>query len=176
MNEENDMTRTAEEIRDDDGPHPNGDGLAKIPHPIDRALTALDEATMLLVVSGKPTRFAEIQRLSSLAHQLAGLRPAAGVDDVGGMGDEYGGNFYNGVGNIGAVLPMAPRRGFNDGVDLNREIVMMAQNFLKTYAETERLKATKATPDVRLDAVVELSELMALRAKLVLDTNDPVPE
>src|SRR5665213_3118379 len=59
-------------------------------HPIDRALGALDEAVALLITSGKPTRFAEIQRLTTLAHQLSCLRPAAGVDEVVDGGDGMG--------------------------------------------------------------------------------------
>ena len=67
------------------------------PHPIDRALTALDDAVTLLVVSGKPTRFAEIARLTTLAQQLQLLRPAAGVDDVGGVGDDGGMGYGGGI-------------------------------------------------------------------------------
>lgn len=155
------------------------------PHPIDRALIALDDAVTLLVASGKPTRFAEIARLTTLAQQLQLLRPAAGVDDAvgddgNGMGHGGGIVMMNGA-NLGGLVAAPPRR-FNDTADLSREMLMLAQSFLKSYAETEKVKADAQAArnqlpiDVRIDVVAELTELMILRNKLVLDNAAPVPE
>ena len=157
------------------------------PHPIDRALAALDDAVTLLVASGKPTRFAEIARLTTLAQQLQLLRPAGGVDDVGGVGDDGNGMGYDGGiammngANLGGLVAAPPRR-FNDTADLSREMLMLAQSFLKSYAETEKVKADAQAArnqlpiDVRIDVVAELTELMILRNKLALDGVEPVPE
>lgn len=142
------------------------------PHPIDRALLALDEAVALLIASGKPSRFAEVYSLTTLAHQLQLLRPAAGVDDVELEGDEDGD-----IGMGMAPPVMLPNRigrrrrigGFNDGADLNREMIMMAQGFLKTYQDIEKAKASRPTPDVRINEVTELAELMQLRLQLMRD-------
>lgn len=150
------------------------DAIVPVIHPIDRALGALDEALALLITSGKPSRFAEILRLTNLAHQLQCLRPAGGVDDV--MDDDVGIYGMNGGINpaVGGVAVGVPRR-FNDAVDLNREIIMVAQNFLKSYLETEKLKATKPAPDVRLAEVGELMELTELRLRLMKE-DQPVPQ
>ena len=147
--------------------------LAK-PHPVDIALTALGEVAAELLASGKPSRFAELQNVTAIAMQIQRLRPMAGIGDVFGENDEDG---AGGVG-FGVVQqpngvwhgqrrhlhhPVAP---FNDGADLNREIIMLAQNFLTQYAEAEKKKASKPDPDVRLNEVTELAELYMLRLKL----------
>ena len=166
------IARVVEEPVVEERPKPAA--LAPVMHPIDRALGALDEAVALLVTSGKRTRFAEILALSNLASQLQFLRPAAGVDDVP---DAYNDGFGVGGVNVGmnmmngAVMPMRPAR-FNDAVDLNREMIMVAQSFLKSYLETEKIKASKPAPDVRLNEVGELAELMELRMKLAQDGQD----
>jgi hypothetical protein len=131
--------------------------LAEVPlmHPIDRALSALDEAVALLVTSGKPSRFAEIRTLSSLAAKLARLRPAAGVDDV--PFDEEGDGEFE-PNRIGRFRP-------NDAVDLNREIIMIAQQMVKVYADTQKPKPVEF--ESRINATMELADLMRLRVQLV---------
>ncbi len=148
------------------------DPLAVREHPIDRALAALSEATVLALASSKPSRFVEAGTLTTLAHQLQQLRPANGIADLGMDDDEDG--------DIGMGPPiMMPnrigrmRRGrFNDGADLNREMIMMAQGFLKTYQEIEKTKASRPAPDVRLNEVTELAELMQLRMQLMREGAD----
>jgi len=145
-------------------------------HPIDRALTALGEATAALLTSGRRSRFAEAQALASLAHKLQQLRPAAGVDDAGPDNEDEGDG--NVIGEPYAVMPArrmanpGRRVGYNDAVDLNREIIMIAQGFLKSYMETEKLKAGKPLPETRITAVLELADLMRLRMQLMKEAQD----
>jgi hypothetical protein len=140
--------------------------LAK-PHPVDIALTALGEVAAELLASGKPSRFAELQNVTAIAMQIQRLRPIAGIGDVFGENGEDGeGGHFRVVHNPIGVWQghRAPR--FNDGADLYREIIMLAQNFLTQYAEAEKKKASKPDPDVRLNEVTELAELYMLRLKL----------
>jgi hypothetical protein len=150
------------------------DSLTVREHPIDRALAALSEATVLALASSKPSRFVEAGTLTTLAHQLQQLRPASGIADLG-MDDDDG--------DIGMGPPMmmpriGRRRGgnFHDVGDLNREMIMMAQGFLKTYQDIEKAKANRPVPDVRLDQVTELAELMQLRMQLMREGADLPPE
>jgi len=164
---------------------PNGPPLPPLPplppapltlreHPIDRALAALGEAAIMVIATGKPSRFAEVHMLTSIAHQLQQLRPAAGVDDVGLGGDDEDNEMMDNGPPM--MLPRIGRRrrmgGFNDGADLNREIIMMAQGFLKSYQEAEKLKASRPAPDVRIDQVTELADLMTLRMQLMREGVD----
>jgi hypothetical protein len=100
-------------------------------HPIDRALSNLDEAVALLVTSGRPSRFSEIRRLSQIASDLARLRPAAGVDDVELEDEDYD------------DLPMPRRRRrfapINDAVDMQREL-----GDLIAYLDTPRSRRALA--------------------------------
>jgi hypothetical protein len=133
--------------------------------PIDRALVAISDAVSDCLASGKPSRFAEITSLARIAGQLQQRQPMANVDDfVCDNGDVGVGQF---------PLPLAPR--FNDGADLTREIVMLAQNYFKSYMEAEQRKASKIEPDTRIDEALELTELTALRARMAKD-GESVPE
>jgi hypothetical protein len=142
-------------------------------HPIDRALAALGDAISLALASDKPSKFAEIGRLTSIANKLGALRPARGVDDVQHV-EEYeadGGGVM--MANPG---PMPLGRRFNDGADLNREMIMLAQGFLREYADIEKMKASRPVADGRLLEVSELSELYELRAKLALQNQQVPPQ
>jgi len=142
--------------------------LSTAPHSIDRALAALSEAISELLASGKSSRFAEIADLAKTAYRLQQRRPASGVENVHGMADdddEYGG--LN-------VMPVRRAR-FNDGADLNREIIMLAQGFLKSYMEIEQNKASKPEPDVRLNVVMEMADLIRLRTTMAKD-GEPIPD
>lgn len=135
------------------------------PHPIDIALAALSEVAADLLASGKPSRFAELQNVTTIAMTIQQLRPMTGVDNADIMGD----------GVFGAPLCQPiHHRPYNDGADLNREIIMLAQSFLAQYAEAEKKKAERPDPDVRLNEVGELAELFNLRLKLAL-ADQPVP-
>lgn len=144
------------------------------PHPIDAALAALSEAVSDLLVSDRSSRFGEINSLTTIAMHLQRLRPGVGVDDVDPREDEFG--------DIVAHRPVMMQRrrnpapAFNDGADLNREIIMLAQTFLAQYVEAEKKKADKPDPDVRLDEVTELAELFGLRLKLAVADQDIPPE
>ena len=106
------------------------------PHPVDVALAALSEMSVELLASGKLSRFAELQSVTQIAMQIQRLRPMAGVEDAMGVDDENGVVYGGGI--IGRIQhPIAAIRGhnvprFNDGADLNREIIMLAQSFLTT--------------------------------------------
>jgi len=141
-------------------------GPAPKPHPVDVALAALSELAADLLASGKPSRFAELQNVTTIAMTIQQLRPMTGVDDADIVRD----------GVFGAPLgqPIHHRRPYNDGADLNREIIMLAQSFLAQYAEAEKKKAERPDPDVRLNEVGELAELFNLRLKLAL-ADQPVP-
>jgi len=137
------------------------------PHPVDIALAALSELAAGLIASGKPSRFAELQNVTGIAMTIQRLRPMGGVEDVF---DDLAPGAAMGGGFIGQAIGHQRGVRFNDGADLNREIIMLAQNFLATYAEAEKKKAaekaSRPEPDVRLDEVTELSELFMLRLKL----------
>lgn len=155
--------------------------LLKVPppapeqHPIDRALAAIGDAISLALASDKPSKFAEIGRLTNIAHKLGALRPARGVDgvhaDAGAPYDEYGDN--------GAVMGgpnLLPVRPYNEGADINRQMIMLAQGFLREYAEIEKAKLNKPPiAEGRLLEVTELSELFELRIKLSAE-KQAVPE
>jgi hypothetical protein len=130
-------------------------------NPIERALAALDEAVAGLAASGEPTRFAKIGVIIRAAQQLAQLR-ATRVEDLG---------FDDGIneGGIGMMVQPRPIRPFNDAVDLNREIVMLAQGFLKN--EQQR-RDSRPEPDTRFDEATELSELLNIKQKF----GDVVPK
>lgn len=136
------------------------------PHPIDIALAALSEVATDLLASGKPSRFAELQNVTTIAMTIQQLRPMIGVDDADIMGD---GVFGAPLGQP-IIVNRRARPPYNDGADLNREIIMLAQNFLATYMEAEKKKAaekaSRPEPDVRLDEVTEMAELFTLRLKL----------
>jgi hypothetical protein len=135
------------------------------PHPVDIALSALSEVATELLASGKASRFAELQSVTTIALQIQRLRPMAGVDEaIIDDGDENVG-YRNGVMRRNPIRVQQGMQ-FNDGADLNREIIMLAQNFLAQYAEAEKKKASKPDPDVRLNEVTELAELFMLRLKL----------
>jgi hypothetical protein len=96
------------------------------PHPIDRALSALDEAVALLVTSGSPSRFKQIRSLSTLAAKLAHLRPAQGVDDIDPEDEDE--VDFDGIPRRGIRRPRV-----NDAVDMNREMLMIAQQMVNDY-------------------------------------------
>lgn len=157
---------------DDTTPAP---ALTLAEHPIDRALTALSEAVALSLAGRSPSRFAEASRLTTLAHQLQGLRPAAGVADVGLDDDDHEGNA--GGPNIMMPNPLPRAYRFNDGADLQREVLMIAQGFLKQYADIEKAKAAKPQTDSRLTEVMELTSLVELRIKIETEQDTKsVPE
>lgn len=137
------------------------------PGPIDVAVSALSEAAAELLASARPSRFAEIQSIAVIAMQLQRMRPGIGVDDLGD---------YEPGDGMQAMPARHHRRGvpvgFNDGADLNREILMLAQTFLAQYAEAEKKRADRPDPDVRLNEVGELAELYGLRLKLALADQD----
>jgi hypothetical protein len=64
---------------------------------------------------------------------------------------------------------------FNDGADLNRELLMLVQGFAEKYLEVERAKAKRPTLESRIDVASELAELMGLRLHLLQD-GQPVPD
>ena len=147
------------------------------PHPIDVALAALGQFATELLASGKPSRFAEMQMVASIAQHIQRLRPAAGVDDV-----DLNDAAFDGYDALGVMMPNPVRRrqggirmapAFNDTADLNTQILMMAQSFLEKYADIEKLKA-KPGPS-RMTEVMELSELMGLRSRLREEKED-VPD
>src|SRR5579883_873794 len=145
-------------------------------HPIDRALAAIAEAVMLALASKRPSRFSEAEALSRLESRLQRLRPAKSIADVED-GVKRADDDEEDMGADGEDFPNAapylPRRRFNDAADLNREILMLAQGFFSQYMEVERLKVA-ATPDVRLNEVLELAALVELRLKLMKE-GQPVP-
>jgi hypothetical protein len=128
------------------------------PQPVDVALAALSEMAAELLASGRPSRFVELRNVIAIAQNVQRLRSVAGVDDV---------EFDGGEDNM-LHVPVRARhgRGWNDGADLSREIVMLWQNFLTQFAEVEKRKADRPDPDVRLAEVSELAELYMLRLKL----------
>jgi hypothetical protein len=138
------------------------------PHPIDVALAALSQFTMDLLASGRVSRFAELQRVGNVAMQVQQLRPVAGVDDVQPFDDGQ---------NIMAGQPIMMRRhaamGFNDGADLNREVIMLAQKFFEEYTKTLSKKETKS--DSRMSEVMELSDLVGLRSRL-RENKEEIPD
>jgi hypothetical protein len=150
-------------------------------HPIDIALAALTEFAAETLVSGRPSRFAELQRVITIAAHVQALRVPTSVEDADNKMFE-GGNVGGMIGGFGDGLPMPEppmhryvHRGvrFNDGADLNREIIMVAQQYLAHTLDAEK---KKTVPDNRLDAVAELAKLIELRAKLVLADQDVPPE
>jgi hypothetical protein len=134
-------------------------------HPIDRALAAISEAVAELLTSGRPSRFSEIHTLTRIAFDLQRLRPASGVEGVPLLRD----------GDDDDVGYPRPIRRFNEAFDFNREILAMAQGFLKNYLDVEKSKASKPAPDVRLGEAAELSQLTELRLRLMKE-EQPVPE
>jgi hypothetical protein len=135
------------------------------PHPVDRALSALDEAVALLVTSGRPSRFSEIHRLSRLASELARLRPAAGVDDV--EPEDEGEMDGHPMPRRLRGLPRA-----NDAVDMQRELMMIAQQMIKVYADQQK---TRVVPETRINQTIECGNLMRLRVQLMKE-DQLVPE
>jgi hypothetical protein len=146
--------------------------LTTKPHPLDAALAALSEAAAELLAGDRPSRFGELQTLARIASAIQRLRPGIGVDDVLQEQEEEDAPW---VGRFGPVIGRHRVVPFNDGVDLNREIIMVAQKFFDKYIETEQLKAKRPSFESRLDVVTELSELMALRLRL-MNENQPVHE
>jgi hypothetical protein len=143
--------------------------LAVVIHPIDRALAAISDAIADLLTSNKPSRFAEIGELARTACKLHRQRHAGSVDEVDDMAEDGDGNY----GNFAPPVMMHPRR-FNDAVDLNRELVMIAQGFIKNYLEVEQRKMSKIE-ESRLNIVTELTELTALRVRMLKD-DEAIPE
>jgi len=141
------------------------------PHPIDVALEALSQFTTDLLASGRVSRFAELQRVGNVAMQVQQLRPAAGVDDVQPLDDGanivVGGPLYHHRMHRGQAF------GFNDGADLNREIIMLAQKFFEEYTKTLSKKETKS--DSRMSEVMELSDLVGLRSRL-RENEEEIPD
>lgn len=140
-------------------------------HPIDRALVAISDAITDLLASVKPSRFAKIVALASTAGQLQRQRLAASVEDVGlddgnVDDDDFVGNNFGPEPRFPLRQMRLPR--FNDGADISREILMLAQGFLKSYMEVEQRKVV-ARPDTRLNEVMELSELTLLRVRMMKD-------
>jgi hypothetical protein len=146
--------------------------LSPVVNPLDRALAAISDAITDLLTSNQPGRFAKIATLAKTACQLQRQRPAANVDEV--LADDGGDDEVNDFG-FNPRQAVMPRRGFNDGADLTREIVMLGQNVLKSYMEAEQKKASQPKPDTRLNEVMELSELTLLRVRMMKD-DQPVPE
>jgi hypothetical protein len=134
--------------------------LVPVLHPIDRALAAISDAMSDVLVGGKSSRFAEVVELARIAHKLQQRRHVTDLDE-GGIGINVAG---------GAVVPR-----FNDGVDISREILMLVQGFLKNYMEVEHRKVSKPDPDTRLNEVMELAELTALRIRMLKD-DEQVPD
>lgn len=141
------------------------EGVAIRISPIDRALAAIAEAMTELLDGNKPSRFAETHELSSIARKLQNRRHATGVDDVLGEQEDEDDDMFPRIAN--------PRR-FNDAADLSREMLMLAQGFMKEYTEIERLKIAKPTPETRLAEVSELAGLIELRLKIIL-AGEPMP-
>ena len=124
-----------------------------------------------MLASGKHSRFAEVQTISATALYVQQLRPAAGVADIHLPVEDDGGVIG---GPVMFRNPIGVRHGrWNDGADLNTQLLMMAQTFLDKYADIEKLKA-KPTGS-RMGEVVELSELMGLRSQL-RENKEDVPD
>jgi hypothetical protein len=142
------------------------------PNPIDAALAALGEVAAELIASGRPGRFAELQRLSAVAQQVQLLRPPESlrVEDMG-LDPEVDGALHGAPIMMGN--PMAIRGGrWNDAADINTQMIMIAQEFLKKYADAE---LAKKAADSRMSAVAELETLMGLRRSLA-ENKEQVPE
>lgn len=120
------------------------------PHPIDVALAALSEIAADLLAGDRPSRFAEVQRVTAVALQVQRLRTAT---DVNGAFEalQAAAPLYDGV-NYGAVMQRP---------DLNRELVMAVQTFF------DQQQGGKTAS--------ELSDLMALRSRIRKDEGE-VPE
>lgn len=155
------------------------------PHPIDVALAALSEYAAEVLTGDRPNRFAELQTIMQVSMAVQRLKPPeiAGVADMG-MGEFGDDGFGVGGVNFGAPVmahnPIHVRRGhiprWNDGADMQTQMMMMAQNFLKEYTAIEKAKASKPDPDVRLNEVSELAELFMLRLKLAGADQEVPPE
>jgi hypothetical protein len=130
------------------------------PHPIDLALAALSQLAAELLTGNRPSRFAELHTVSQIAVHIQRLRPDPSLGDMG-----LGVDAPMHAPNPGYVIQPGRRMAaFNDGVDLNREIVMLGQSFLEKFMELEKAKTKPA--DSRLREVTELSELIDLRTRI----------
>jgi hypothetical protein len=146
--------------------------LVPVLHPIDRALAAISDAMSDVLVGGKSSRFAEVVALARIAHKLQQRRHVTSLDEVNN--GDVGGVDVNvaGVVDPNRILHV-PR--FNDGADISREILMLVQGFLKNYMEVEHRKVSKPALDTRLNEVMELAELTALRIRMLKD-DEQVPD
>lgn len=146
------------------------------PHPVDVALAALSEHAAALLVSDRSSRFGELHTVMTVAQLVQRLRPPGGVADLGLDAGDADGEGIGGINPIGNPVMMRRHRGyFNDAADVNTQIIMLAQKFLDSYLEAEAAKHAKGPPDSRLNQVIELSDLMALRATLARD-GEAVPD
>ena len=145
-------------------------------HPIDVALAALSEAAVEILLSDKPSRFAEAQRIMSVATHVQQLRPASRVADL--LDEEDHAMAFGGLAapvppfhHQNMAMPGARRGGvrWNDTADLTTQLIMVLQQAL----EAQKPK----TPDVesRLAVVKEMAALFELRLKLAL-VNEAVPQ
>jgi hypothetical protein len=129
-------------------------------HPIDVALSALSEIAADLLAGDRPSRFAEIQRITSVALQVQRLRTPSDVHGALEALDNVPQIYGNNMNFVhGAVMPARP---FNDVADINRELIMAAQSFF------DQQQGGKT--------VSELSELMALRSRIRKGGEGEVPE
>jgi len=136
----------------------------KRPHPIDVALAALSELAAEILAGNKPSRFVELQSVTSVAMQVQHLRPMVGVDDFHAQGVAMGGPVQMG----GMVLPRMGGFGGGDLGDINREMIMLIQGFLE--AETSKRKDASRSREAG-----ELATLTELRLQLK-DAGDSVPD
>jgi hypothetical protein len=147
-------------------------------HPIDRALAALSDAAIDLLATKKPSRFAEVQSLAGLAMQVHTLRPMSGVDDALGA-DGYD-PFVPAIHPVAGYAHGYPHRvhhvpAFNDLADINRQLLMLAQNFVQQHADDATKRARRPDAELRLTEAGELAELILLRVKL-LAAGEDVPK